>query len=79
MTGPHHSPAFIQFPDCWPLVVHSQLPHMATTLCLTIIVTLQPIPQQAASMGPGRNRVPCSLIGLGNVKRDVSRAYIILI
>lgn len=79
MTGPHHNPAFIQFPDWWPLVVHSQLPHMATLLCLTLIASLQPISRQAVSKGPVRNRIPCSLIGLGNVKRDVYRPYVILI
>lgn len=79
MTGPHHNPAFIQFPDWWPLVVHSQLPHMATLLCLTLIASLQPISRQAVSKGPVRNRIPCSLIGLGNVKRDVYGPYVILI
>lgn len=79
LTGPHHNSAFIQFSDCWPLVVHSQLPHMATTLRLTIIATLQAISQQAVSMGPVRNRIPCCLIGLGNAKHDTERPYIILI
>lgn len=79
MTGPHHNPAFIQFPDWWPLDVHSQLPHMATLLCLTLIASLQPISRQAVSKGPVRNRIPCSLIGLGNVKRDVYGPYVILI